>query len=135
VLLDGGEPRDATFDHEGHQAEGSEVFFEASISVEHVGTAVPCPGISVFSISPALLGPGEQAQLEVATLGPPATVQWTVSPASAGELSSSTALTPTFSCAGAGVAFIKVTVGLASSRICSGVRFTTSEGVIDCRLR
>jgi hypothetical protein len=111
------------------------VFVDASVDIERVGTPVRCPGVSVFSISPSLLGPGQQAQLNVAIDGPAGVVEWSVSPISAGLVSSPTALTPTFECSGAGTATITVTVGLAGNAACVGVPFTTLSGTVDCRAK
>ncbi len=111
------------------------VFVDAGVLFERVGTPVRCPGISVFSISPALLGPGQQAQLNVATDGPAGIIEWSVSPISAGQVSSPTALTPTFECSGAGTATITVTVGLAGNGACIGMPFTTLSGTVDCRVK
>jgi hypothetical protein len=111
------------------------VFVDASVDIERVGTPVRCPGISVFSISPALLGPGQQAQLNVAIDGPAGIVEWSVSPISAGQVSSPTALTPTFECSGAGTATITVTVGLWGNAACVGVPFTTLSGTVECRVK
>ncbi len=109
------------------------VLVDAGIEFETVGDPYKCPGISVFSINPALLGPGQAATLDVATQGAPATVRWSASPAGGGTFSSATSLTPTFICAGAGGVTITVTVGLPDGGPCAGVRYTSMSGSIDCR--
>ena len=108
------------------------VFVEAGVVLEQTGVPVQCPGISVFSVVPAGLGPGERAQLTVATVGPPALVQWSANPASGGEFSNATALAPTFGCTGAGSVTITVVAGPAEGGSCAGVRFTSYSAAIDC---
>lgn len=110
------------------------VIVEASIEWE-VAKGYQCPGIAVFSISPALLGPGQPAYLDVVTAGPSAVVQWTASPADRGVFSSATSLTPTFVCAGPGPVTVTATAGLADGGSCAGVRFTSISGTIDCRVK
>jgi hypothetical protein len=109
------------------------VAIEASIVLARAATPEECPGISVFSIDPAGLAPGQRAQLTVATVGPPALVQWIVNPPSGGKFSSATALAPTFQCVGAGAATVTVTVSPAGGSACTGVRFTSYSAAIDCQ--
>jgi hypothetical protein len=110
-------------------------FVDAGVSFEGPGELLKCPGISVFSISPAALGPGQKAQLDVASEGPPATVEWSVSPIKAGQISNPNALTPTFECAGVGAVTVTATIGRADGAPCAGVPFTALSGSIDCRAR
>lgn len=109
------------------------VFIEASIVLEQTGSPVQCPGISVFSVVPAGLAPGERAQLTVATVGAPASVRWDANPASGGEFSSATALAPTFGCTGTGLVTITVVAGPAEGGSCAGVPFTSYSAAIDCQ--
>jgi hypothetical protein len=130
---DGAEHPEASSGVDGGEPETGAVAVEASIVLEKVGTSTQCPGISVFSIAPAGLSPGQLAQLTVVTVGPPAAVHWSVSPPSGGAFSSTTALMPTFQCAGAGPMVVTVTAGLADSGSCEGARFTSYSGEIDCQ--
>lgn len=126
-------PEDASSEVDAEEPDSGAVSVEASILLEKVGTPIQCPGISLFSIEPAGLSPGQLAQLTVATVGPPAAIQWSVSPAAGGAFSSATALMPTFQCAGAGPVVVTVTAGLAENGSCEGVRFTSYSGTIDCQ--
>jgi hypothetical protein len=132
------EPRDAVSDaatDAGLDApeETGAVFIEAGVVLEQTGVPVQCPGISVFSVVPAGLAPGERAQLTVATVGPPALVQWSANPSSGGEFSNATALAPTFGCTSAGSVTITVVAGPAGGGSCAGVPFTRYSAVIDCQ--
>jgi hypothetical protein len=108
------------------------VFVEASIELETVGTPYQCPGITVFSISPAAVAPGQAALLDVALTGPPADLRWTATPAGAGTFSDETALDPAFLCAHVGAVTVTVVASLEDGGSCSGVRFTSFDGTIDC---
>jgi hypothetical protein len=150
--VDSGEPDAVSVDAEattdagdGESLEGSDggadagvrptrVIVEASVEWE-VAKGYQCPGIAVFSISPALLGPGQPAYLDVVTAGPPAVVEWTASPARGGVFSSATSLTPTFVCTGPGPVTVTATADLADGGTCVGVHFTSISGTIDCRVK
>jgi hypothetical protein len=126
----GAETQDAISEADGTGA--GAVAVEASGTLEKA-TPVECAGISVFSVNPAALPPGQQSQLTVVTVGPPALVQWTVSPPSGGKVSSPTALTPTFECADTEPVTVAVTVAPAEGGTCAGVLFSTYSASIDCQ--
>lgn len=94
-----------------------------------------CPGISSFSVNPASLAPGQSSELAIETVGPAASVQWTVSPASAGTFTSPTSAQTAFSCAGPGLVTIAVQVDLAApdaGDACAGVLFTSYVAMVGC---
>ena len=94
-----------------------------------------CPGISSFSANPASIAPGQSSLLAIATVGPPASIQWTVSPASAGTFSSPTSAQTTFLCAGSGLVTITVQVELTApdaGDACAGVLFTSYAAMVGC---
>ena len=116
----------------GWDAGTGSVSVEAGIELETVGTPYQCPGITVFAISPAAVGPGQAALLEVALTGPPAEVRWSAAPTGAGSFSDETALNPTFLCARVGAVTVTVVASLIDGGSCSGVRFTSFDGTINC---
>ncbi|HXX67151.1 MAG TPA: hypothetical protein VEK07_08215 [Polyangiaceae bacterium] len=94
-----------------------------------------CPGISSFSIDPASIAPGQSSLLAIATVGPPASIQWTVSPASAGMFSSPTSAQTTFLCASPGLVTITVQVELTApdaGDACAGVLYTSYAAMVGC---
>jgi hypothetical protein len=108
------------------------VFVDASVSLEQDDASFECPGITVFSITSAALAPGQQASLVVETVGPPAAVQWSVSPAGGGTFSDATALTTTFVCSEAGRMTITVTAWPPDGGSCASSRFAFYTAAIDC---
>lgn len=108
------------------------VFVDANIQLKTVGTPYQCPGITAFTITPAAVAPGQAALLEVAVTGPPANVHWSAEPAEAGRFSDESSFNPTFGCGRAGAVTVTVIAELADGRSCSGVRFTSFTGTIDC---
>lgn len=108
------------------------VAVEAGLTLEEA-TPIECPGISVFSVNPAGLVLGQQSQLTVATIGPPASIRWSVSPPSGGKISSPSALAPTFECLVPEPATVTVTASPAEGGSCAGVRFTSYSAAIDCQ--
>jgi hypothetical protein len=108
---------------------------DAGISLFNTG-AVACPGISSFSISPAEINLAGTASLNLATVGPAASIAWTVSPANGGTFGSTTAASTTFQCANVPAAGSQVTVtatvALPDSGLCSGKQFTTMSALVNC---
>jgi hypothetical protein len=108
---------------------------DAGFSLFNTG-AVACPGISSFSISPAEINLAGTASLSLATVGPAATIAWTVSPANGGTFGSTTAASTTFQCANVPAAGSQVTVtatvALPDSGLCSGKQFTTMSALVNC---
>jgi hypothetical protein len=93
---------------------------------------VSCPGISSFSIAPAEVPMGQPASLAIEIVGPLATIQWTVEPATGGQFSNSVAAITTFQCAIPGPMTVIANVGLPDSGACSGGQFTSFSGLINC---
>ncbi len=108
---------------------------DAGVSLFNTG-AVACPGISSFSISPAGINLAGTASLNLATVGPAASIAWTVSPANGGTFGSTTAASTTFQCANVPAAGSQVTVtatvALPDSGLCSGKQFTTMSALVNC---
>jgi hypothetical protein len=117
---------------EGDSPATGAIGVEADIVLEQPMT-VACPGISDFSVSPTAIALGQQAQLTVVTVGPPAAIQWSVSPASGGKVSNAMALAPTFECAVAEPVTVAVTIGPLDGASCTGVPFTSYAVLIDCQ--
>lgn len=73
-----------------------------------------CLGISSFSITPSSIAPGQAAALAIETEGSPASIQWSVSPASAGTFSNPMSAQTTFECDASGLVTVFVQVELVA---------------------
>jgi len=108
---------------------------DAGFSLFNTG-ALACPGISSFSISPAEINLSGTASLNLATVGPAASITWSVAPANGGTFGSTTAASTTFQCANVPAAGSQVTVtatvALPDSGLCSGKQFTTMSALVNC---
>jgi hypothetical protein len=100
--------------------------------------AYQCPGISSFSISPAVAAAGTTVQLSVSQTGATTgTYLWT---STGGTLSSTTSATPTFECLAAGTFGVTVQVqdvvvplgSDAAVNVCNNVANTTLTGQVVC---
>lgn len=107
------------------------VSVDASIAFVRPGP-ISCPGISSFSINPAEVQLGQPAYLSVETVGPTATIEWSVTPGSGGRFSNPHSASPVFQCAGPGVVTVAAQVGVAGTTACRGVANTSLSGTINC---
>jgi hypothetical protein len=107
------------------------VSVDASIAVVHM-PPVSCPGVSSFSINPAEVQLGQPASLAVATIGPTATIEWSVIPAAGGRFSDPHSASSVFQCAGPGLVTVTVQVGVPGTAACKGVANTSLSGTINC---
>jgi hypothetical protein len=117
------EPTDATLNAD--VTTGS-LAVEAGVA-ETLLPPIVCPGINSFTISPAEIAIGQQAALAISTIGPSATVAWSVSPPSGGTITNPTATNPVFTCSIPGQ--YAVTASIAP---CTGAPFTTVTGLVNC---
>lgn len=117
---------------DGSNVTTGSVDIDASITLQPGGT-IPCPGISAFSISPAGLAPGQSAALTLGTIGPAATIAWTVSPADGGTFGDTSAVATSFTCSNLEPQVtITATVGLPDSGLCTGQEFATLAAMVNC---
>ncbi len=97
------------------------------------GGSTACPGIGSFSISPAEIAPGQTAALTEVSVGPAASLTWTVTPAGGGTFGSTSAASTTFVCSGtAPQVTVTATIGLLDSGACNGQAFTTQSALVNC---
>lgn len=96
-----------------------------------VETPFQCPGISSFAVSPGEVQIGQPAALAVQTVGPAATVNWSLSPATGAALASSTGAATTFTCSIPGTYVVTATLTLDGG-LCAGQQFTTMYGLVNC---
>jgi hypothetical protein len=98
-----------------------------------VAPQTACPGISAFSISPAEINPSQTASLAVQTIGPAASITWSVSPAGGGTFGNASAANTTFACSpGPSQVTVTATAGLPDSGVCAGQVFTTMSAFVNC---
>ncbi len=106
---------------------------EIDASVTQANTAVTCPGISSFSISPAEINPSQTAALSLQAVGPTSIVTWSVSPAGGGTFGNVNATNTTFACSpGPLQVTVTATLALPDSGACTGEPFTSTSALVNC---
>jgi hypothetical protein len=106
---------------------------EIDASVTQANTAVTCPGIRSFSISPAEINPSQTAALSLQTVGPTPLVTWSVTPAGGGTFGDVNAANTTFACSpGPLQVTVTATVALPDSGACNGQPFTSTSALVNC---
>jgi hypothetical protein len=108
------------------------VFVDAGFSLEG-GTPTACPGITGLTVTPAELPVGSSSAINVSTVGPAPSIQWTATDAmgqtGAGTFANPTAASTTFTCTQAGQVVLTASVG---SGACAGAPFTTLSENVTC---